>query len=73
MNTAETDIAELSQFIASISAEIPLHISAYHPEFKLNIPATTPEEVEQACIIASRYLKYVYAGNVHSQRFGRKS
>ncbi|MEN6445785.1 MAG: AmmeMemoRadiSam system radical SAM enzyme [Candidatus Cloacimonas sp.] len=71
-NDSEEELTDLAKFIASVDLNIPLHISAYRPCYKMNVRPTTSEEVENACEIASRYLKYVYAGNVHSSRFYRR-
>lgn len=64
LNDAEEEISELAEFMASVDKDIPLHISAYHPAFKSEIPATNPSSVTRACEIASGYLSYVYAGNI---------
>jgi pyruvate formate lyase activating enzyme len=72
-NDSEDEIRRLAEFIASVDERIPLHISAYHPDYKLSQRATTSEEIELACTIASSYLNYVYAGNVYSAKFGNKA
>lgn len=50
-------------WIASVSDEIPLHISRYFPCYKSAICATPVETVYRLCDAAKKYLKYVYAGN----------
>jgi len=46
---------------------VPLHFSAFHPDYKLDdIPPTPPETLIQARRIAlDAGLHYVYTGNVH--------
>ena len=64
LNDSDENIAELVDFIASISADIPLHFSAYHPAYKLNIHPTPVSTLEKAYEIAKKKLHYVYLGNV---------
>jgi len=71
-NDTEEEMQDLAMFIASVDKNIPLHISAYRPGYKITVRPTTGEEVENACAIASRYLNYVYAGNVYSARFSKR-
>lgn len=55
----------LAQWIARhLSPETVLHLTAYHPAFALQLPATTPDTVRQACAIARKHLRYVYSGNI---------
>jgi len=70
-NDTEAELHELAEFVASIDPNIPLHISAYRPCYKMTQRATSNAEIEAACEIAAKHLKYVYAGNVLSTRFGR--
>jgi len=70
-NNSDEELTNLSQFIASVDKNIPLHLSAYYPCYKMTVRPTTREEVEHACEIASKYLTYVYAGNVYSSRYSR--
>jgi pyruvate formate lyase activating enzyme len=71
LNDSPSELKDLAQFIASISKDIPLHISAYHPSYKLNTRATREDEVEMACDIVSKYLNRVYAGNVYIPKYAR--
>lgn len=63
-NDDDEEIRSLSQFIASISKEIPLHISAYRPAYLSSIPATNVEDVIRAVGIAKESLNWVYGGNL---------
>ena len=50
-------------WLASISEEIPLHISRCFPRWKMYAPPTPLETIEALCETARKHLKYVYAGN----------
>ncbi len=52
-----------------LGAEIPLHFSAFHPDYKMpDIPATPPLTLSRAREIAMKQgLIYVYTGNVHNK------
>ncbi len=64
LNDSDKDLTDLFDFVASVSAMIPLHLSAYHPDFKLDIDATPPETLLRARDLARERLKYVYLGNI---------
>ena len=48
---------------------MPLHFTAFHPDFKMtDVPATPPETLRRARAIArAAGLRYVYVGNVHDE------
>ncbi|GAA3229546.1 AmmeMemoRadiSam system radical SAM enzyme [Dactylosporangium siamense] len=50
-----------------LGTDVPLHFSAFHPDFKMrDIPRTPPETLSRARRIAlDAGLRYVYTGNVH--------
>ena len=54
---------EEAAWLASISEELPLHISRYFPRWKMNAPMTPMATVGKLCETARRHLRYVYAGN----------
>ncbi|NOY87969.1 MAG: AmmeMemoRadiSam system radical SAM enzyme [FCB group bacterium] len=63
-NDSDEDLTALVDFVASLSPFIPLHFSAYYPNYKLDIPATPKETLLKAKEIAQKKLKYVYLGNI---------
>ncbi len=63
-NDSEEEIEQIARFIASISPEIPYHLSCYYPMYKYTTPPTSPALVESLARVAKRFLKYVYLGNV---------
>ena len=54
---------EEAAWLASISEEMPLHISRYFPRWKMSEPMTPLATIEKLCATAKKHLKYVYAGN----------
>ena len=69
-NDSETEIDELSGWVASeLGPHVPLHFSAFHPDFKmLDTPPTPPATLRRAREIAlANGLRYVYTGNVHDE------
>ena len=53
-------------FVEHLGPDVPLHFSAFHPDYKmLDVPPTPPETLTRARGIAMRNgLRYVYTGNV---------
>ena len=67
LNDSEDELKKLAQFLVGISPDIPWHLSAFHPAFKLTYVPTTPVETLQRsrAIGLAEGLRYVYLGNVH--------
>jgi len=69
-NDSEKEIAEETQWIArELGPDVPLHFSAFHPDYKmLGVPPTPPETLRRARARAMQEgLRYVYVGNVHDR------
>ncbi|MCX7175285.1 MAG: AmmeMemoRadiSam system radical SAM enzyme [Proteobacteria bacterium] len=67
-NDTEQEITELSKWVAKeLGPDVPLHFSAFHPDYKLlDAPATPQATLARARHIAiDQGLHYVYTGNVH--------
>jgi pyruvate formate lyase activating enzyme len=64
-NDSETELRAIAKFIASVSRDIPWHVTAFHPDFKMTgPPATTVRQLIRAAEIgADEGLHFVYAGN----------
>jgi pyruvate formate lyase activating enzyme len=60
------ELREMAAFLASISADIPWHVTAFHKDYKMTGPADTGvASLQQACEIGvDAGLRYVYAGNL---------
>jgi pyruvate formate lyase activating enzyme len=65
-NDSEAELNGLTNFVASVSPDIPWHVTAFHQDYRMTDPAnTTPAMLVRAADIARRAgLRYVYAGNV---------
>ena len=57
------DMDREAAWLASISEELPLHISRYFPRWKMDVPPTPLKTIGKLCETARRHLRYVYAGN----------
>lgn len=69
-NDGDAELNRLSEWIArELGPDVPLHFSAFHPDFKmLDTPATPPATLTRARKIAMGHgLRYVYTGNVHDR------
>jgi pyruvate formate lyase activating enzyme len=67
-NDSDAELHELSGWIAEhLGQDVPLHFTAFHPDFKLrDIGPTPPATLTRARSIALGHgLRYVYTGNVH--------
>ena len=67
-NDGEAEIEQLSQFVAEqLGPEVPLHFSAFHPDFKLlDVPPTPISTLLRARKQAlAAGLRHVYTGNIH--------
>ena len=67
-NDGEAEIEELSQWVMEhLGPDVPIHFSAYHPDFRmLDKPRTPPETLLAAHRIAKQAgLNHVYTGNIH--------
>src|SRR5256712_4763441 len=68
-NDAPGELARLTAFIASVSPDIPWHVTAFHGDYKMTDPANTTAEMLLAAAAIGRAsgLRYVYAGNLPGQ------
>jgi len=72
-NDSDEEITALSQWVArELGTTVPLHFTAFHPDFKLtHIPHTPAATLTRARRIALREgLHHVYTGNVHDVEGG---
>jgi pyruvate formate lyase activating enzyme len=72
-NDSEAEIEAESQWIMEhLGPDVPLHFTAFHPDWKmLDRPPTPPATLTRARRIALRNgLRYVYTGNVHDEAGG---
>ena len=64
-NDKDEDIDAIAAFVASVSPDIPLHVTRFFPRYKMADCAPTPVPVvHHLAEIARRHLRNVLAGNV---------
>ena len=63
-NDSPEEMEREAEWLASLSPEIPLHLSRYFPRFHLHEPATPVETLVRLQEIAEKHLRYVHLGNV---------
>jgi pyruvate formate lyase activating enzyme len=63
-NDSLPEIESLAAWLASIDETIPLHLSRYHPAYRLDRPSTPEKTMLAAQERAQKYLKFVYLGNI---------
>jgi pyruvate formate lyase activating enzyme len=65
-NSTREEITRLTAFVASVSPDIPWHVTAFHGDYKMTGPANTTREMllEAADLGRQQGLRYVYAGNL---------
>jgi len=72
-NDSDAELEALTKWVATeLGPDVPLHFTAFHPDYKMNdIPATPAATLSRARRIAiDRGLRYVYTGNVHDTEGG---
>ena len=64
-NDDEAELRDMAQFLASVSRDIPWHITAFHPDYKMmDVPQTKARQlVRVAEIGVEAGLRFVYCGN----------
>jgi pyruvate formate lyase activating enzyme len=73
-NDSDAEIeAECAWLAEHLGPDVPLHFTAFHPDFKMrDVPPTPPATLTRARRIALRHgLRFVYTGNVHDAEGGR--
>jgi pyruvate formate lyase activating enzyme len=71
-NDSTDELRRAADFIASVSPDIPWHVTAFHQDYKMTENAnTTAEQLIRACEIGREAgLRFIYAGNLPG-RVGR--
>ncbi|HTH06443.1 MAG TPA: AmmeMemoRadiSam system radical SAM enzyme [Ilumatobacteraceae bacterium] len=72
-NDGDDEIRRMSRWLYDhLGADVPLHFSAFHPDFRmLDIPPTPPATLTRARRVAlDEGLRFVYTGNVHDTTGG---
>ncbi len=69
-NDGDAEIeAQADWILEHLGPEVPLHFSAFHPDFRMrDTPPTPPETLSRARRIAmDKGVRFVYVGNVHNE------
>ncbi|NPV87025.1 MAG: AmmeMemoRadiSam system radical SAM enzyme [Anaerolineae bacterium] len=65
-NDTPEELWEMARFLVSVSPDIPWHVTAFHPDYKMtSAPPTSTASLQRAADIGQEAgLHYVYAGNL---------
>ena len=65
-NDSSDELMDAARFIRGVSADIPWHVTAFHPDYKMNGPSPTSVNtlIRAAEIGEEAGLRFVYAGNL---------
>ncbi len=65
LNDSEKELKGISKFIASIDRDIPWHVTAFHPDYKMaDRPNTDTQQLNLGYTLGKEAgLRYVYSGN----------
>lgn len=68
LNDSVKELTQIARFIASLDINIPWHLSAFYPAYKLNtLSPTPPKTLQKAYAIGKKAgLNYIYTGNLSS-------
>ena len=67
-NDSDSELEDMFKWIADINRDIPLHLSRYFPNYKMNEPATEEQTIKKAYQLAKKHLNYVYIGNMRTKK-----
>lgn len=72
LNDSDRELTAIAEFVASVSPDVPWHLTAFHPDYKMADHADTSAGrlVSAARIGRDAGLRFVYAGNM-AGRVGR--
>jgi pyruvate formate lyase activating enzyme len=65
-NDSDEELRDIARFLAGVSRDIPWHVTAFHPDYKMTDRGWTPAQtlIRAAEIGKTEGLNFVYAGNV---------
>ncbi len=68
-NDSDEELGQIASFLAGVSVDIPWHVTAFHPDYKMTDPPRTPVSTLVRAVDAGKSagLRYVYAGNIAGQ------
>jgi pyruvate formate lyase activating enzyme len=72
-NDSDTEVRALVDWVLEhVGPDVPLHFTAFHPDFKMRLVPPTPTHALRRARTLARAagLRYVYTGNVHDPEGG---
>jgi pyruvate formate lyase activating enzyme len=64
-NDSTAELWDAARYLVSVSPDIPWHVTAFHPDYKMDAGATPPDTLRRAAEIGQEAgLRFVYAGNL---------
>jgi pyruvate formate lyase activating enzyme len=65
-NDSKEEVREIARFVASVSPDIPWHVTAFHPDYRMTGPPATTAAALLDAASAGRAegLRFVYVGNI---------
>ncbi|HZJ57886.1 MAG TPA: AmmeMemoRadiSam system radical SAM enzyme [Clostridia bacterium] len=64
VNDGAQEMESLFRWIKGIDPYIPLHLSRYLPNYKMNLPGTEVETMMSLKALGDKYLNHIYLGNM---------
>jgi pyruvate formate lyase activating enzyme len=65
-NDSTEELQSLTSFLATVSPDIPWHVTAFHPDYRMTAPPRTTTDMLLRAVRLGREagLRFVYAGNI---------
>ena len=65
-NDSDEELRDIARFLVSVSPDIPWHVTAFHPDYRMDdrAPTSVRSLLRAAEIGAAEGLRFVYAGNL---------
>ncbi len=65
-NDGDDELKQIADFLAGVSIDIPWHVTAFHPDYKMSDPPRTPVStlIRAYDLGKAAGLRYVYPGNI---------
>ncbi|HIJ50813.1 MAG TPA: hypothetical protein HPP54_07175 [Nitrospinae bacterium] len=65
-NDSDEELSKIAEFIAGVSKDIPWHVTAFHPDYKMTDRKRTPVETLLRAYQHGKNagLSFIYAGNL---------